>query len=196
MRDIATVMMKVSQNLYAETLLKALGAAGGGLGHGGRRTPRGPLCPAEVGSAGRWLHDVGRLRPVALRLCDRRHASSRCSSGCTRIRGTVTPSCRRLRSPAATARWRRASIETRAKDNVVAKTGSISNVRALSGIRAHARRRGPRVFHSRQRLRRAVSDSELHRRPRGGDPVELQPSLTRAFRLKAEATAMRRTRRQ
>jgi D-alanyl-D-alanine carboxypeptidase len=32
LRDIATVLMKVSQNLYAETLVKAIGAANGGLG--------------------------------------------------------------------------------------------------------------------------------------------------------------------
>src|SRR5262249_52487912 len=39
LRDIATVMMKVSQNLYAETLLKAVGAAKSGLGsaENGRR---------------------------------------------------------------------------------------------------------------------------------------------------------------
>ena len=32
LREIAPVLMKVSQNLYAETLLKAAGAAGGGIG--------------------------------------------------------------------------------------------------------------------------------------------------------------------
>ena len=32
LRDIGTVLMKVSQNLYAETLVKAIGAARGGLG--------------------------------------------------------------------------------------------------------------------------------------------------------------------
>ena len=32
LREIATVLMKVSQNLYAETLLKTVGAARGGLG--------------------------------------------------------------------------------------------------------------------------------------------------------------------
>src|SRR4030095_11541473 len=32
LREIAIVLMKVSQNLYAETLLKATGAAQGGLG--------------------------------------------------------------------------------------------------------------------------------------------------------------------
>jgi D-alanyl-D-alanine carboxypeptidase/D-alanyl-D-alanine-endopeptidase (penicillin-binding protein 4) len=32
LRDIATVLMKVSQNLYAETFLKALGASKNGLG--------------------------------------------------------------------------------------------------------------------------------------------------------------------
>ena len=42
LREIATVLMKVSQNLYAETLLKAIGAARGGARHGagaGRRSP-------------------------------------------------------------------------------------------------------------------------------------------------------------
>ena len=52
LREIATVMMKVSQNLYAETLLKTVGAARGGLGTvaAGRGRAAGPAqapgaCP-------------------------------------------------------------------------------------------------------------------------------------------------------
>ena len=46
LREIATVLMKVSQNLYAETLLKALGAARNGLGtaEGGRIAIRNTLA--------------------------------------------------------------------------------------------------------------------------------------------------------
>ena len=45
LRDIATVLMKVSQNLYAETLLKAVGGAQNGLGttEGGRIVARTTL---------------------------------------------------------------------------------------------------------------------------------------------------------
>ena len=55
LREIATVLMKVSQNLYAETLLKAIGAARGGLG-----TFEGGLTAVAerfgvVGHTRRWL---------------------------------------------------------------------------------------------------------------------------------------------
>ena len=55
---------------------------------------------------------------------------------------------------------------TRAEGNAVAKTGSISNVRALSGLRAHARRRDAGVLDPRQRLRDPVGHRQLDCRPR------------------------------
>ena len=51
LREIGTVLMKVSQNLYAETLVKAIGAARGGLGtfegglNGVRSAWRRGACP-------------------------------------------------------------------------------------------------------------------------------------------------------
>ena len=55
LREIATVLMKVSQNLYAETLLKAIGAARGGLGHIRRRPDRRAQRPRVVGRARRCV---------------------------------------------------------------------------------------------------------------------------------------------
>ena len=54
LREIATVLMKVSQNLYAETFLKALGPRATGLGtaEGGRMSVRSTLsrvgCPRDA----------------------------------------------------------------------------------------------------------------------------------------------------
>jgi D-alanyl-D-alanine carboxypeptidase/D-alanyl-D-alanine-endopeptidase (penicillin-binding protein 4) len=132
LRDIAIVLMKVSQNLYAETLMKAAGTAGGGLG-------TVPAGRAAILSALRgWIRDE-----QALVMAD--------GSGLSRY-NYVTPdllvrilgrmySDPRHRDPflatlpiggkdgTLAARMRR----TRAEGNARAKTGSISNVRALSG---------------------------------------------------------------
>ena len=53
LKDIAVVLMKVSQNLYAETLMKAIGTARGGLGttSGGRGCPSGNVLPRGSSSS-------------------------------------------------------------------------------------------------------------------------------------------------
>jgi D-alanyl-D-alanine carboxypeptidase/D-alanyl-D-alanine-endopeptidase (penicillin-binding protein 4) len=132
LRDIAIVLMKVSQNLYAETLMKAAGTAGGGLG----TVPAGRA--AMLSALRGWISDE-----QALVMAD--------GSGLSRY-NYVTPnllvrileriySDPRHRDPflatlpiggkdgTLAARMRR----TRAEGNARAKTGSISNVRALSG---------------------------------------------------------------
>ena len=65
------VMMKVSQNLYAETLLKAIGASKGGLGttEGGRLATRALMASWGIPDA--RLRSDGWLGAVAVRLCDR-----------------------------------------------------------------------------------------------------------------------------
>ena len=99
LRDIATVMMKVSQNLYAETLLKALGAARGGLGtaEGGRLAVHAVLQKWGVPDDGYTMSDgsglsrynyltAGTLTTVLERMYKRSAASRRfrchtCSRG-------------------------------------------------------------------------------------------------------------------
>ncbi len=133
MRDIATVMMKVSQNLYAETLLKALGAARGGLGtaEGGRIAVHAVLQKWGVPDDGYTMSDgsglsrynyltAGTLITVLERMYkDPRHRDAFAAT--LAVAGKDGTLASRLE-------------RTRARGNVVAKTGSISNVRALSGF--------------------------------------------------------------
>lgn len=132
LRDIAGVLMKSSQNLYAETLLKAIGAAAGGLGTtaAGREAvlrmldewgfDRDMLVMADASGLSRYNYVTAELLTgiLARMYSDPRHrdpflaafpAAGRDGTMATRLRGT------------------------RAEGNALAKTGSISNVRTLSG---------------------------------------------------------------
>jgi D-alanyl-D-alanine carboxypeptidase/D-alanyl-D-alanine-endopeptidase (penicillin-binding protein 4) len=132
LRDMAAVLMKVSQNLYAETLMKAVGALEGGLGTmAGARARIGGLLttwevPADscVVSDGSGLSRYNYLTARALTTIlgrmyrDERDREAFMSSLPVAGRdGTLASRMRR----------------TRAEGNAAAKTGSISNVRALSG---------------------------------------------------------------
>jgi D-alanyl-D-alanine carboxypeptidase/D-alanyl-D-alanine-endopeptidase (penicillin-binding protein 4) len=133
LRAIATVLMKVSQNLYAETLLKAVAASGGGLGttEGGRMAvralldswgvPRDAYVMYDGSGLSRYNYVTARtLTTVLERLYgDARHRDAFIATLPTAGRdGTMA------------ARLRR----TRAEGNALAKTGSIANVRSLSGF--------------------------------------------------------------
>ena len=63
LRDMAIVLMKESQNLYAETFLKALGAAKNGLGttEGGRIAARNTLTSWGVAPDGYVMSDGSGL---------------------------------------------------------------------------------------------------------------------------------------
>jgi serine-type D-Ala-D-Ala carboxypeptidase/endopeptidase (penicillin-binding protein 4) len=131
--EIATVLMKVSQNLYAETLLKALGAARGGLGtaEGGRLAVRAVLdgwgVPADTytmyDGSGLSRYDyvtAGTLTAVLERMYrDPRHRDAFVAT--LPVAGRDGTLAARLDG-------------TRAQGNAVAKTGSIANVRSLSGF--------------------------------------------------------------
>ena len=133
LREIATVMMKVSQNLYAETLLKAVGAARGGLGtvEGGRITTRDSLASWGVPPDSYVMYDgsglsrynyvtTSALTSVLEHLYkDPVHHDAFLAS--LPIAGKDGTLATRLR-------------QTRAEGNALAKTGSIANVRALSGF--------------------------------------------------------------
>jgi D-alanyl-D-alanine carboxypeptidase/D-alanyl-D-alanine-endopeptidase (penicillin-binding protein 4) len=130
--EVATVLMKVSQNLYAETFLKALGAARGGLGttDGGRAVVRQTLSSwgipedgyVQVDGSGLSRYDyvtAGTIVEILQHLYrDTRHRDAFMATLPIAGRdGTIASRLKR----------------TRAEGNAIAKTGSIANVRSLSG---------------------------------------------------------------
>jgi serine-type D-Ala-D-Ala carboxypeptidase/endopeptidase (penicillin-binding protein 4) len=132
LREIATVLMKVSQNLYAETLLKAVGAAKGGLGttEGGRVATRALLASWGIPEStyvqmdGSGLSRYDYVTPDMLVAIlehlyrDPRHREAFVST--LPIAGKDGTVSSRMK-------------KTRAEGNATAKTGSIANVRSLSG---------------------------------------------------------------
>ena len=132
LRDIATTMMKVSQNMYAETLLKAAGAAKGGPGTAaaGRRAstevfsawgiPESWYVQADGSGLSRYDYVTAAM---IVTLLERLHGDPRHREAFVTtlpVAGKDGTISTRMRA-------------TRAEGNAVAKTGSISNVRALSG---------------------------------------------------------------
>ena len=133
LREIATVLMKVSQNLYAETLLKAVAAKQGGLGtsEGGRIAARKILSDWGITPDSYVMYDGSGLSrydyvtastvvDVFLHMYkDPRHRDAFLAT--LPIAGKDGTIATRLRG-------------TRAEANAIAKTGSISNARSLSGF--------------------------------------------------------------
>jgi serine-type D-Ala-D-Ala carboxypeptidase/endopeptidase (penicillin-binding protein 4) len=132
LREIATTMMKVSQNLYAETLLKTIGAAQGEVGsaENGRRAAAaiftawgiapGGYVQADGSGLSRYDYVTAQMIVTLLEHLyqDPRHKEAFVAT--LPIAGRDGTIASRLR-------------HTRAEANATAKTGSISNVRALSG---------------------------------------------------------------
>jgi D-alanyl-D-alanine carboxypeptidase/D-alanyl-D-alanine-endopeptidase (penicillin-binding protein 4) len=133
LREIATVLMKVSQNLYAETFLKAVGASRNGLGttQGGRAVVRQTLTswgiPADsyVNADGSGLSRYNYLAPnMVTAVLERMYRDAKHKDAFIAtlpVAGTDGTISSRMR-------------RTRAEANAVAKTGSIANVRSLSGF--------------------------------------------------------------
>jgi serine-type D-Ala-D-Ala carboxypeptidase/endopeptidase (penicillin-binding protein 4) len=133
LREIAVVLMKVSQNLYAETLLKTIGAARGGLGTvaAGQNVLRellktwGVPDDAYVAVDGSGLSRYNYVTADTLTAVlehmyrDPRHRDPFVAT--LPIAGKDGTTATRMR-------------RTRAEGNAVAKTGSISNTRSLSGF--------------------------------------------------------------
>lgn len=132
LREIASVMMKVSQNLYADTLLKALGAEVSGTGTvaAGRDAVLAALRDWKIDERSLVMADgsglsrydyvtAGFITSLLERMyADPRHRDPFMATFAVAGReGTVAT---RLR-------------KTRAEGNARVKTGSISNMRALSG---------------------------------------------------------------
>ena len=132
LREIGTVLMKVSQNLYAETLFKTLALAQGGLGTfaAGRRAvrtvldgwsiPGDALVISDGSGLSRYNYLTARTITTILEqmYTDERHRDAFVAT--LPIAGKDGSIATRLR-------------RTRAEGNAVAKTGSIANVRSLSG---------------------------------------------------------------
>jgi serine-type D-Ala-D-Ala carboxypeptidase/endopeptidase (penicillin-binding protein 4) len=132
LREIATVLMKVSQNLYAETLLKAIGAAAGGLGttEGGRIATRALLSSWGIPPSTYVQYDGSGLSrydyvtaDLIVTILERMYADPRHKDAFVAtlpIAGKDGTIASRMK-------------KTRAEGNAAAKTGSIANVRSLSG---------------------------------------------------------------
>jgi serine-type D-Ala-D-Ala carboxypeptidase/endopeptidase (penicillin-binding protein 4) len=132
LREIAPVLMKVSQNLYAETLLKAAGSVNGGLGttEAGRAAVRSTLRAWKLNEQSLVMADGSGLSRynyvtadlltdvLAKMYSDPVHREPFMSS--LAIAGKDGTVSTRLR-------------HTRAEGNALVKTGSIANVRTLSG---------------------------------------------------------------
>jgi D-alanyl-D-alanine carboxypeptidase/D-alanyl-D-alanine-endopeptidase (penicillin-binding protein 4) len=128
--EIARVLMKVSQNQYAETLLRTLGARGGGTAAAGQKVVRDVLDGWGVGPDSYILADgsgLSRYNFVCAEMLvkilrqlyrDPRHRDPFLAT--LPIGGQDGTISRRFAG-------------TRAAANVRAKTGSIANARALSG---------------------------------------------------------------
>jgi D-alanyl-D-alanine carboxypeptidase/D-alanyl-D-alanine-endopeptidase (penicillin-binding protein 4) len=133
LREIGTVLMKVSQNQYGETLLKALGASRGGLGTTGSgrsaasETFNSWSVPADayVMSDGSGLSRYDYVTPAAITTILRRMYSD------PRHRD---PFLATLPLAAKDGTISTRMRKTRAEENAAAKTGSIANVRSLSGF--------------------------------------------------------------
>jgi serine-type D-Ala-D-Ala carboxypeptidase/endopeptidase (penicillin-binding protein 4) len=138
MREIAAVLLKVSQNLYAESVLKSLGVATTGAGStaAGRAAVQSVLdrwgldASALVMADGSGLSRYNYASPALITgvlermYADRRHREAFIASLPIAGRdGTIAQRMRR----------------TYAEGNATAKTGSLANVRALSGyVRARS----------------------------------------------------------
>jgi D-alanyl-D-alanine carboxypeptidase/D-alanyl-D-alanine-endopeptidase (penicillin-binding protein 4) len=130
--DIAAVMMKVSQNLYADTLLKAMGvrAAGTGSAAAGREAVLAALREWKIDEASLVMADGSGLSrynyvtaELITRLLDRMYGDPRHRDSFLAtlpVAGKEGTVATRLR-------------KSRATGNARVKTGSISNMRALSG---------------------------------------------------------------
>jgi D-alanyl-D-alanine carboxypeptidase/D-alanyl-D-alanine-endopeptidase (penicillin-binding protein 4) len=133
LRDIATVLMKVSQNLYAETLLKAIATKNGAVGttDAGRalaiqtftawNIPRDAFVMSDGSGLSRYNYVTPSMVTTVLRhmYSDPVHRDAFVAT--LPIAGKDGTISTRMRN-------------TRAAENAIAKTGSIANVRSLSGF--------------------------------------------------------------
>jgi D-alanyl-D-alanine carboxypeptidase/D-alanyl-D-alanine-endopeptidase (penicillin-binding protein 4) len=132
-REIGTVLMKVSQNQYGETLLKAIGAKQSGLG-----TTRAGRAAATQAFTAWSIPEDGYVMSDGSGLSRYNYVAATTVTGVLR-RMYSDPQHREpflatlpiaAKDGTVSTRMR----QTRAAENARAKTGSIANVRALSGF--------------------------------------------------------------
>ena len=133
LREIGAVMMKVSQNLYADTLLKAMGASSTGTGTvaAGRDVMLAALRDWKLDETALVIADGSGLSrynyltaDVLASLLDRMYADPR------HREPFISTFAAMGREGTVASRLRK----TRAEGNARVKTGSLSNMRALSGF--------------------------------------------------------------
>jgi D-alanyl-D-alanine carboxypeptidase/D-alanyl-D-alanine-endopeptidase (penicillin-binding protein 4) len=132
LREMGTVLMKVSQNMYAETFIKAIGAAEGGIGTtGGGRTavrrlltswdiPRDAYIMSDGSGLSRYNYVSAEMITAILERMYRDPRHNRPFALTLPIAGKDGTISSRMQGSLA-------------EGNAVAKTGSIANVRSLSG---------------------------------------------------------------
>ena len=133
LRELATVLMKVSQNQYAETLLKAIATTNGAVGttDSGRAVavqtftswniPRDAYVMSDGSGLSRYNYVAPSMVTTILRRMygDSAHREAFLATLPIAAKdGTISSRMRK----------------TRAAENAIAKTGSIANVRSLSGF--------------------------------------------------------------
>ena len=133
LRDIATVLMKVSQNQYAETLLKAIATKNGAVGStdSGRAVaietfsswniPRDGYVMSDGSGLSRYNYVAPSTVTAVLRRMHGDPAHRDAFLATLPIAGKDGTVSTRMR-------------KTRAAENAIVKTGSIANVRSLSGF--------------------------------------------------------------
>ncbi len=125
--------MKDSQNFYGETLLKSMGRAAGAMGStaGGRQAVRETLTKWDVAADGIVMRDGSGLSRQNYVTADAIVTILKRVWNDQRLRGRFLAAL-----PVA---GRDGTLETRMRDSILngrvqAKTGTISNVRSLSGF--------------------------------------------------------------
>jgi D-alanyl-D-alanine carboxypeptidase/D-alanyl-D-alanine-endopeptidase (penicillin-binding protein 4) len=129
--DIATVVMKISQNMYADTLLKATGrAAGTATAEGGRKAVAEVLSGWGIEPESYVMYDGSGLSrynyvtaDMLVRILRRMHEDPK----------HAAPFLATLPVGARDGSLARRYVDRPAAGRVWAKTGSIANVRSLSG---------------------------------------------------------------
>lgn len=129
--EIARVLMKVSQNLYAETLLKTLGAQAGGSAQAGQKVVRDVLTGWGIAPEAYVLADGSGLSRYNYVCAEMLVKILRQMYRDPRHREPFQATLPVGGQDGGTIAQRFKG--TRAEGNVKAKTGSIANVRALSG---------------------------------------------------------------